>query len=151
MVAKDSGLAVDYVNKLENNVSQPMHELYLTKTPTAIAREAQNNVLKAIADKGSCIIVGRCADYILKDYNPYRIFIYADMGYKQQRIMNNYKDAKNTAYENILKSDKNRARFYNETTGQTWGAKENYDLCINSSIGVQETVNLIYHCIINKK
>lgn len=151
MVAKDTGLAVDYVNKLENNISQPMYELYLTKTPTAIAREAQNNVLKAIADKGSCIIVGRCADYILKDYNPYRIFIYADMEYKQQRIMNNYKDAKNTAYENIIKSDKNRARFYNETTGQTWGAKENYDLCINSSIGIEETVNLIYNYISNNK
>ncbi len=151
MVAKDSGLAVDYINQLENTVSQPMYELYLTKTPTAIAREAQNNVLKAIADKGSCVIVGRCADNILKEYNPYRIFIYADMEYKQQRIMNNYKDAKNTAYENILKSDKNRARFYNETTGQTWGAKENYDLCINSSIGVKETVNLIYNYINNKK
>lgn len=84
-----------------------------------------------------------CADYNLKDYKPYRIFIYADMEYKQQRIMNNYKDPKNTAYENILKSDKNRARFYNQTTGQTWGAKENYDLCINSNIGVEETVNLI--------
>lgn len=151
IVAKDTGLAVDYVNKLENNVSQPMYELYLAKTPTTIAREAQNKVLKVIADKGACIIVGRCADYILKDYNPYRIFIYADMEYKQQRIMNNYKDAKNTAYENIIKSDKNRARFYNETTGQTWGAKENYDLCINSSIGVEEAVNLIYNYIINKK
>jgi len=151
MVAKDTGLAVDYINKLENNVSQPMYELYLTKAPTAIARDAQNSVLDAIAKKGSCVIVGRCADYILKDYNPYRIFIYADMEYKQQRIMNNYKDAKNTAYENIIKSDKNRARFYNETTNQTWGAKENYDLCINSSIGVKETVNLIYNYINNKK
>jgi len=150
MVAKDTGLAVDYINKLENNVSQPLYELYLTKTPTEIAREAQNNVLVAIAQKGSCVIVGRCADYILRDYNPYRIFIYADMEYKQQRIMNNYKDAKNTAYENIIKSDKNRARFYHETTGQTWGAKENYDLCINSSIGVEQMVNIIYNCIKNK-
>lgn len=151
IVAKNTGLAVDYINKLEGNVSQPMYELYLTKTTTAIAREAQNNVLENIAKKGSCVIVGRCADYILKEYNPYRIFIYANMEYKQQRIMNNYIDSKNTAYENILKSDKNRARFYNETTGQTWGAKENYDLCINSSIGVEETVNLIYNYISNRK
>ena len=151
MVAKDTGLAVDYISKLENNISQPMYELYLTKTPTAIAREAQNNVLEAIAQKGSCVIVGRCADYILKEYNPYRIFIYANMEHKQQRIMNNYKDTKDTAYENILKSDKNRARFYNETTGQTWGAKENYDLCINSSIGVEQTVNLIYNYINQKR
>ena len=150
MVAKDTGLSVDYINKLENNISQPMYELYLTKTPTAIAREAQNNILEAIAKKGSCVIVGRCADFILSDYNPYRIFIYADMEYKQQRIMNNYKDSKNTAYENILKSDKNRAKFYYETTGQVWGMKENYDLCINSSIGVEETVNMIYNYIQNK-
>ena len=92
-----------------------------------------------------------CADYILKYYNPYRIFIYADMEYKQQRIMNNYKGPKNTAYEKIFKSDKDRARFYNQTTGQTWGAKENYDLCINSNIRVEETVNLIYNYISNTK
>lgn len=57
------------------------------------------------------MIVGRCADYILKEYNPYRIFIYADMEYKQQRIMNNYKDARDTAYENIIKSDKKEQDF----------------------------------------
>lgn len=150
MVAKDSGLAVDYINKLENNASQPMYELYLTKTPTAIAREAQNSVLKAIAEKGSCVIVGRCADFILKDYNPCRIFVYADMEYKQQNIMSNYKDSKDKAYENIIKSDKHRARFYNETTGKAWGAKENYDLCINSNIGVEQTVNLIYNYVQNR-
>ena len=92
-----------------------------------------------------------CADYILKYYNPYRIFIYADMEYKQQRIMNNYKGPKNTAQEKIFKSDKDRARFYNQTTGQNWGTKENYDLCINSNIGVEETVNLIYNYISNRK
>lgn len=151
MVAQDTGLAVDYLNKLESNISQPMYELYLTKTPTAIAREAQNNVLKAIANRGSCVIVGRCADYVLKDYNPYRVFIYADEEYKQRRIMNNYKEDQTTAYDNIIKSDKNRARFYNETTGQAWGKKENYDLCINSSVGVEQTVNLIYDYISKRK
>jgi len=151
MVAKETGLAEDYISKLESSVAQPMYELYLTKTPTAIAREAQNKVLETIAKKGSCVILGRCADFILKEYKPFRVFIYADMEYKQQRIMNNYKDTKNTAYENIVKSDKNRARFYNETTGQTWGAKENYDLCINSNIGVEKTVNLICACIESKK
>ena len=151
LVAKDTGLATDYIGKLEDNISQPMYELYLSKTPTAIAREAQNNVLEEIAKKGSCVILGRCADYILKGYNPYRIFIYADMEYKQNRIMANYKDTKDTAYENILKSDKNRARFYNEVTGQVWGNKENYDLCINSNIGVEKTVEMIYNHINNLK
>ena len=151
IVAKNTGLATEYIDKLENTISQPMYELYLTKTPSAISREAQNNILKQIAQKGSCVIVGRCADYVLKEYNPLRIFIYADMDYKQQRVMNNYKDTKNTAYDNILKSDKNRAKFYNEVTGQVWGAKENYDLCINSSIGVTQTVNLIYDYITNKQ
>jgi len=151
MVAKDTGLAVDYINELESNVSQPMYELYLTKTPTAIAREAQNKVLEAIAKKGACVILGRCADYVLKDFKPFRIFIYADMEYKQQRIMANYKDSENVACENILKSDKNRARFYGETTGQKWGEKENYDLCINSSIGVEKTVNIIFNYLKDNK
>jgi len=147
LVAQDSGLAVDYINRLESNYSQPMYELYLTKTPTAIARDAQNNVLQAIAKQGSCVIVGRAADYILKDYHPYRVFIYADMEYKQARIMQKYTDTQDKAYENILKSDKHRARFYQEISGQTWGAKENYDLCVNASIGVPATVNLIYEHI----
>lgn len=150
MVAKNTGLAEDYINKLESNVSQPMYELYLTKTPTAITTSAQNQVLEAIAKKGACVIVGRCADYVLREYNPFRVFVYADMEYKQARIMSNYKDPKNTAYENILKSDKSRARFYSETTGQVWGDKKNYDLCVNSSIGVDATVSLIYGYIKTK-
>ena len=151
LVAKDTDLAIDYLNKMEDNIAQPMYELYLSKTPTVIAKEAQNNVLEAIAKQGSCVIVGRCADYILRVYHPYRIFIYADMDYKQQRIMHNYQDAETTAYENIIKSDKNRAKFYQETTGQTWGAKENYDPCVNASIGIDQTVNLIYYHVTNQK
>lgn len=151
LVAKESGLAVDYINKLEKSATQPTFELYLTKTPTAIARDAQNSVLQEIAKRGSCVIVGRCADYILKEYNPFRIFIYADLEYKKQRIMKNYNDEESVATDNILKSDKNRAKFYNETTGQIWGEKENYDLCINSSVGVEESVNIIYNHIQNLK
>ena len=151
LVAQDTGLAVDYLNQLENKGTQPMYDLYLTKTPTAIAQQAQNRVLNTIAKQGSCVIVGRCADYILKDYHPYRIFIYADMAYKQQRVMQNYQDTAPTAQENILKSDKHRARFYQETTGQTWGAKENYDLCINANIGIANTVDLIYYHLSHQK
>lgn len=150
LMAQDSGLAVDYLNQLEKNVAQPMYDLYLSKTPTTLATDAQQNVLKAIAEKGACVILGRCADYILKDYKPYRIFIYADKAYKQQRIANNYHDDENTAYANITKSDEQRAKFYQATTGQVWGAKENYDLYINGSVGVQKAVAQIYHCIQNR-
>lgn len=84
-----------------------------------------------------CVIVGRCADYILKDYKPFRIFVYADMESKIKRCMEKApedekmteKDLKN----HILAVDKKRARYYKLYTGRTWGNRLNFDLCVNTT------------------
>lgn len=98
---------------------------------------AQFDIINDLADKSNCVIVGRCADYILREKKPYRIFVYADMDYKVARCLENRKDGEpdNAAdYEKLIKKlDKNRAQYYNDYTGQTWGDKKYFDLCINTT------------------
>lgn len=98
---------------------------------------AQFDIINKLAEKSNCVIVGRCADYILREKKPLRLFIYADMDYKVQRCLKNRKDDEpDTAaeFEKLIKKlDKNRAKYYNDYTGQEWGDKQYFDLCINTT------------------
>lgn len=106
---------------------------------------AQFDAIKKIADEGSCILVGRCADYALSDYeNAIHIFIYADLEARIRRIARIYNLSDAKAKELILKTDKKRASYYNYYTNKTWGDAKGYDLCINSSkLGVEGTAKAI--------
>ena len=103
----------------------------------AIVFQEQCNLLKELAKKSDCVIVGRCADYILSDYKPYRIFVYADMKSKKERCQLKGEQDKEIPERDlkrcILEVDKRRAEYYNFITGQSWGEKLNYDLCINTT------------------
>ncbi len=150
IAAEDSGLDKEFISKLdsENNI----HDLYLTTTPVKYAIEAQEKVIKQIVDKGSCVIVGRAADYVLRNNkNLVRIFIYAPEEYRIKSVMEMYKDTKTEAKKNIHKSDKNRASYYGMISGSTFGDINNYDLCIDSSIGAEKTAEVICNFIKNKK
>ena len=95
---------------------------------------AQYNAIKKIADEGSCILIGRCADYALDEYeNCCRVFIYADMDKKIARIARKYNINNSKAKEMILKTDKKRASYYNYYTNKKWGDTLSYDLTIDSS------------------
>ncbi len=143
LAAKESGLDKEFVSDI-NRHNDILHDLYLTTSPVKYAIEAQEKVIKMIADKGSCVLVGRAADYVLKDYkNIVRIFIYAPTDYRVEKVMEMYNDTKSEAKKNIEKSDKNRASYYEMISEQTWGNAENYDLCINSNIGKENTADLI--------
>lgn len=107
-------------------------------------------MLKSIADKGSCVIVGRAADKVLADYKPLKIFIHAPLEYRIERIMQKYGDSKENAEEFIAKSDKRRANYYALITGCKWGDFGNYDLAVDSSIGVENAVDVIME-FINKR
>lgn len=106
---------------------------------------AQFDAIKKITDEGSCILVGRCADYALSDYeNAIHIFIYADLEARIRRIARIYNLSDAKAKELILKTDKKRASYYNYYTNKTWGDAKGYDLCINSSkLGVEGTAKAI--------
>lgn len=94
----------------------------------------QHQLIKEIATKGPSVIVGRCADYVLKD-NPHTInvFIYADMEYRKKRAVTVHNIEERRAETIINKTDKTRANYYSFYTGQKWGVAQNYDLCIDSS------------------
>lgn len=106
---------------------------------------AQFDAIKKIADKGSCILVGRCADYALESYdNCVSIFIHADLEERIRRIARLYNLTDAKAKDIILKTDKKRSTYYNYYTNKKWGAAESYELCLNSSkLGVQGTADAV--------
>lgn len=106
----------------------------------------QSDVIREYAAKGSCIIIGRCADYVLRDEpNLFRIFIHGDIDCRKARVAERHPDIKSTQVIDIInKTDKRRASYYNFYTGNKWGKYDNYDLMINSStLGIDETVTLL--------
>ena len=105
----------------------------------------QADVIRSLAAKGSCIIVGRCADYVLANHpNCIHIFIYSDLEHRVARAKNDYHlDAPNLK-DAIIKSDKKRATYYNYYSDMKWGQKENYHLMLNSdSIGIENCVRML--------
>lgn len=107
---------------------------------------AQSDVIKKIARDGSCVIVGRCADYVLEneDCDTFNIFLYADSEFKINRIMKLYDLDRKTASDRINKTEKQRRTYYNYYTSKDWGDMKGYDLCLNTArIGVDKAVEII--------
>lgn len=99
---------------------------------------AQFNIIRNIAAKSNCVIVGRCADYILRDSKPYRIFIYGDLTARAARCMEHKKPGEEgltieDMKKKIVKMDKNRAAYYRDFTGHKWGEREYYDLMVSTT------------------
>lgn len=105
----------------------------------------QHKIIKEIAEKESCVIVGRCADYVLRENpNCVNIFIYADMAFRKEQSVKKHGIDEARAEHIINKTDKSRANYYSFYSGQKWGMAENYDLCINSSkLSEEKIVDLI--------
>ena len=106
----------------------------------------QSDVIKKYAKEGSCVIIGRCADYVLKDeVGVFRIFIYGDLDHRQQRIREKHPEIKSSQIIDLInKTDKRRGSYYNFYTGNKWGKFDNYDMAINSStLGILGTAEII--------
>ena len=110
--------------------------------------EAQRKVILELAEKESCVIIGRNADFILKDRNDVlNVFIYGDMPEKIQRIMGLYNVEEKEAVKMIADIDKRRMTNYNFYTDQKWGKASNYTLCLNSSqLGYDRCEAIIMEC-----
>lgn len=106
---------------------------------------AQSNVIRQVAKEGPCVIVGRCADYVLRDVpNVIHVFIWADLKSRQERAVKLYNMPEEKIEENILKMDKQRANYYNYHATEKWGRAENYHLSIRSDyVGVDNAVKII--------
>ena len=146
-IAKRTSLSEKYVEAIVEQHSLFSFPIHIGRSFYPVADPALDQMLKIyqeqtriileMARKSDCVIVGRCADFILKEENPFRIFVYADVESKLRRCR-----TKGPAQENLsdreLKQkmsgiDKNRANYYELLTGRSWGNKLNYDLCINTS------------------
>lgn len=107
---------------------------------------AQSDVIRKVASEGPCIIIGRCADYILKDMeNVVHIFIHAKMPFRIERAILIDGIDRDRAEEIVIKNDKRRANYYNYHSGEKWGIASNYHLSIDSSyLGIDHAVDCIY-------
>ncbi len=114
-------------------------------TVEQLAANAQRDAVLSVADKGKCVIVGRCADYILREREGLvRIFLCADFDRRVAHVMERDGLSAKEAEDKIRKMDKMRASYYSFHTDRKWGAAENYDLCINtSSCGMEAAADLI--------
>jgi len=105
----------------------------------------QNKVIREGAEKGSCLFVGRCADYVLREHPRLRsVFIHADMESRKQRVVEEYGQARQGVEQMLMQADKKRANYYDYYTDRRWGDARNYDLCVSSSrLGIDRTVELL--------
>lgn len=105
---------------------------------------SESKAIKDFADKGPCVIVGRCADYVLRDRRCFNVFVYADEEFKTNRVMEEHQIDKKQAIRMIKARDKTRARHYNYYCDRLWGERKNYHLLVNSAaFGIDKAVQMI--------
>ncbi|MBQ3403741.1 MAG: cytidylate kinase-like family protein [Synergistaceae bacterium] len=147
-IAKRTSLSEKYIQNVAEHKPVIPFPIHTGRTFWAVipdygqnVQQEQHAIIREMAAKSDCVIVGRGADYILRDEKPYRIFVYSDSEDKMRRCRENLSDdyakgAEMTDKElarRIEQINASRAEYYEFYTGQKWGDKSNYDLCINTS------------------
>lgn len=160
VAAKESGLALDFLQDMdEKHPHSLLYSLCLGRpnlvmgncsiSVERMASRAQQEAVLHIASQGSCVIVGRAADYILRNESClFRVFVSADADFRVQRVIKRDGISEDEARDQIRSMDKARSAYYNFNTEQRWGAAQNYDLCLNvSKWGIEGTVGLILYAM----
>ena len=113
----------------------------------------QCSVIQQLADKGPCVIVGRNADYILKDRPEcLHIYTFADVPYRAERIVRLYGESEKSPEARLAEKDKRRRVNYQHYTGRTWGLAQNYDLCLDTGIlGIDQCVDIVVSVVENSR
>ena len=155
-IAEKSGLSPEYIQ--ENAELSPKKGLFAYafsgrditgKSVEDMVYEAQRNIILELAEKEPCVIIGRNADYILKDREDVlNVFIHGDMPEKIKRITGLYNVKEKEAVKMMADTDKRRRTNYNFYTDQNWGKASNYTLCLNSSqLGYDRCEMIIMECV----
>ncbi|MBC5738649.1 MULTISPECIES: AAA family ATPase [Oscillospiraceae] len=155
-VAKKTGFAENFVREAERRPTNSfMYDLYFSTHSLSIPDQvfiAQSGVIKDLADKGGCVIVGRCADYILREHKELlRTFVYAPLEQRVQRAREEYHDKEDNLEGFVIRQDKQRASYYNYFTSIRWGDRKSYDLCVSSALGLDTAVEIIYHAALARE
>ena len=163
--AKSSGLSREFFEKADEKVASSLAYAYSVGFPymglftpyaDVLSNDGlfkfQSEAIRKIADKGSCVMVGRCADYILRDYPKcYSVFIHNTKENRIKRIMDAQHVTEEQAKELMIKTDKSRAAYYNYYTNKAWGVAASYDLSINVAVlGIDTTVSFIKNFVEQK-
>ena len=154
-VAQETGLSEEYIenNEQKRDILASLNNGYyfgLNNSDDLFIKEA--GLIKEVAGKESCVIIGRCADFILKDRNDViKVFVYSDIEDKIKRATDFYGLNKEKAEKEIKRIDKLRANHYKYYTEKDWNNPSNYDICINSdSLGVENAADLICEMVTEK-
>lgn len=151
LAAKESGLAQEFISDINQNAPALFHQLYLSTHVVQQAVVAQEKIIQNIAQQGACVIVGRAADYVLRNNpNVVRIFLYAPKEVRIQNVMQMYGDTLEEAKANIAHSDEARGSYYRNISGREWKHTDNYDFCLDTSCGKEQAVKTILAYLENR-
>lgn len=149
-MADETGFAPDYVKEAGEYspgsfLSAAFSNRMFGPTNEDILWQHQYRVITELAEKGPCVIVGRCADYILEDKaDCLKVFIHADLEFRANRIVEVYGERAESPEERIKDKDKRRAAYHRFYTNMKWGYAQNYDLTLNSGVlGIDNCVDII--------
>lgn len=148
-VAKKTGFSENFIRDTEHQrpTNSFLYDLYTSVQTPSVPDQvfiAQAKVIKEAAARESCVIVGRCADYILRDQpNCLKVFVNAPLDQRVKRAREEYGVQEPNLETFVIRQDKSRASYYNYFATGRWGQSREYDLCVNSRIGIEASVKVI--------
>ncbi len=147
-IAQQTSLTEEFVQGVVERRPQPVFSVSAAQMtafvdtyavmPAQSVYQAQREAIRSLAQRSDCVIIGRCADYILRDMNPLRVFLHADLESRVKRCLERQSAGPDALDEKAVRSlvqriDRERGKYYDFYTGLRWGDKANYDLCVNTS------------------
>lgn len=155
--SQESGLSQQIIEQYDERIADKWLSLALTgemgdtsHLPIPLrAALSQFEAIKKIGERGSAVIVGRCADYVLQEQeNVLSVFIHAEIGHRIDRVAKRNHIGKEEARKRIKNTDKQRASYYNYYTDKEWGSPDSYNICLDSGMfGIEETVSVLKICL----
>lgn len=148
LAAREMGMDVDAIRKVaEQKSSSFMYTMSSSAFSLPLNDQVfvmQSKIIRHLANHDSCIIVNGCADYILEDYDDVlSIFIHASLESRIRRVKEDYQEVHDDYKKYVTKRDKGRSNYYNYYTTKKWGHLKNFDLTINSDLGIDEVATII--------
>ena len=148
LIAKESGFAEEYVKDTDmRRIQSFFYGMYIDSRNLPLEDQlyiAQSKVIKEVSEKGPCVIVGRCADYVLRERKDVlNVFIHAPLEERIERVRDTYHEIEKDYKKYLNKMDKQRANYYNHYTGKKWGASDGYHLVYSSDLGIDSIVKSI--------
>lgn len=151
--AEESGMAEQYVEEHGEDANGKSLLSFMWNNAGGSVSDllyiAQQKVIENLAAKGNCVIVGRCADYILRDRDDvFNVFIHAKPAFKEKRIVEKYGERPESPAKRVKEKDKRRTAYYKYYTGRKWGHAKYYQLCLDSGeLGVEKCIDLILNVL----